>query len=111
MPSTREEAAEALRAEILRSVKGQLMSDVPLGVFLSGGVDSTIVAAAMKAGGGRVESFSIGFEDPSFDESAFARQAARHLGCDHHEHAFSEAELLAEVPRVLDHLDEPFADP
>lgn len=111
VPERREEAAEALRESILRSVSGQLMSDVPLGVFLSGGVDSTTVAAAMKAGGGRVESFSIGFEDPSFDESAFARAAARHLECDHHEHAFSGAELLAEVPRVLGHLDEPFADP
>lgn len=111
VPSRREEAAQRLRDEILRSVRGQLMSDVPLGVFLSGGVDSSIVAAAMKACGGRVESFSIGFEDPSFDESAFAREAARHLGCEHHEHVFSESDLLAEIPRVLAKLDEPFADP
>ena len=111
VPSRREEAAELLRQEILRSVKGQLMSDVPLGVFLSGGVDSSIVAAAMTACGGRVESFSIGFRDPSFDESGFARQAARHLGCEHHEHMFSESDLLNEIPRVLAGLDEPFADP
>ena len=111
VPTDRREAAELLRGEILRSVKGQLMSDVPLGVFLSGGVDSSAVAAAMRAAGGRVESFSIGFEDASFDESAFARKAALHLGCEHHEHTFSETELLAEIPRVLDHLDEPFADP
>jgi asparagine synthase (glutamine-hydrolysing) len=111
VPARREEAAELLRSEILRSVKGQLMSDVPLGVFLSGGVDSSIVAAAMRACGGRVESFSIGFEDPTFDESVFARQAARHLGCEHHEHTFRESDLLGEIPRVLAGLDEPFADP
>jgi asparagine synthase (glutamine-hydrolysing) len=111
VPSRRGEAAELLRHEILRSVRVQLMSDVPLGVFLSGGVDSSIVAAAMTACGGRVESFSVGFEDPSFDESAFARQAARHLGCEHHEHRFSESDLLDEIPRVLAGLDEPFADP
>ncbi len=108
---TREEAAGRVHAEVLRSVRGQLVSDVPLGVFLSGGVDSSIVAACMTEAGGTVESFSIGFEDPSFDESACARAAAEHLGCDHHEHAFSEKELLDEVPRVLGMLDEPFADP
>ncbi len=106
-----DEAEERLQYEVQRSVKGQLISDVPLGVFLSGGVDSSIVAACMVEAGGRVESFSIGFEDPSFDESAYARTAARHLGCVHHEHLFSEGELLAEVPRVLGLLDEPFADP
>ncbi len=108
---SKEAAAERLRAEVQRSVEGQLISDVPLGVFLSGGVDSSIVAACMTAAGGSVESFSIGFEDPSFDESAYARAAAEHLGCNHHEHAFSERELLDEVPRVLGMLDEPFADP
>jgi asparagine synthase (glutamine-hydrolysing) len=111
VPTSFAEAAEVLRGEVYRSVKGQLMSDVPLGVFLSGGVDSSVVAACMARAGGRVESFSIGFEDPSFDESAFARLAAEHLGCRPHEHAFSEAELLAEVPRVLASMDEPFADP
>ena len=105
------EAAERLRAELQRSVKGQLVSDVPLGVFLSGGVDSSIVAACMKAAGGQVESFSIGFEDPSFDESGHARAAAAHLGCLHREHTFGEGELLREVPLVLAHLDEPLADP
>lgn len=110
-PGSLSEAVERLRAEVERSVKGQLMSDVPLGVFLSGGVDSSVVAACMARAGGRVESFSIGFEDPAFDESAFAREAAAHLGCTHHEHLFTEAELLAEVPRALALLDEPFADP
>lgn len=92
-------------------MKDQLVSDVPLGVFLSGGVDSSIVAACMKAAGGAVESFSIGFEDPTFDESRFAKIAALHLGCNHHEHVFGESELLAQVPDVLARLDEPLADP
>ena len=105
------EAADRLRSEVRRSVKGQLISDVPLGVFLSGGVDSRIVAACMKAAGGAVESFSIGFEDPTFDESRFARSAAQHLGCSHHEHLFGESELLGQIPRVLARLDEPLADP
>jgi asparagine synthase (glutamine-hydrolysing) len=110
-PATFDEAVSRVREAVRRSVKGQLLSDVPLGVFLSGGVDSSVVTAAMAAAGGRVESFSIGFEDPTFDESAHARRVADHLGCSHHEHLFSERELLAEVPRVLDHQDEPFADP
>jgi asparagine synthase (glutamine-hydrolysing) len=105
------EAVEAVRAEVLRAVKDQTVADVPLGVFLSGGVDSSVVTAALCAAGGRVESFSIAFEDPSFDESAHARRAAAHLGTAHHEHLFSERELLDEVPRLLGHLDEPFADP
>ncbi len=110
-PPSFDEAVARVREAVLRSVKGQLISDVPLGVFLSGGVDSSIVTAAMAAAGGRVESFAIGFEDPSFDESAHARRVAGHLGCSHHEHLFSEAELLDEVPRVLGRQDEPFADP
>jgi asparagine synthase (glutamine-hydrolysing) len=111
VPDRFEDAVEDLRSKVQRSVEGQLISDVPLGVFLSGGVDSSVVAAAMRRAGGRVESFSIGFEDPSFDESLAARAVAEHLGCDHFAHAFSERELLEDVPRVLEHLDEPFADP
>ena len=110
-PAERAAAAELLRERVSAAVRSQLVSDVPLGVFLSGGADSSVVAACMARAGGEVHSFSIGFEDPSFDESAHARTAARHLGCLHREHRFGEAELLAEVPRVLDHLDEPFADP
>lgn len=110
-PATREERVERLRGAIRRSVKSQLVSDVPLGVFLSGGVDSSVVASSMRASGGDVLSFSIGFSDPSFDESAPARAAAHHLGTVHHERPFDEPELLGEVPRILAHADEPHADP
>lgn len=111
LPSKPDEASDLVREAVSRSVGSQLVSDVPLGVFLSGGVDSSIVASCMAAAGGDVESFSIGFEDPSFDESAYARAAAEHLGCNHHAHLFSERELLDEVPAVLSMMDEPFADP
>jgi asparagine synthase (glutamine-hydrolysing) len=87
-------------------------SDVPLGVFLSGGVDSSSVAAALTqvepARG--VRTFSIGFEDPSFDESRHARAVARHLGTDHHERVFSPATVYELLPEVASWLDEPFGD-
>jgi asparagine synthase (glutamine-hydrolysing) len=87
-------------------------SDVPLGVFLSGGVDSSSVAAALcevePARG--VRTFSIGFEDPSFDESRHARAVARHLGTDHHERTFSIATAYELLPEVTGWLDEPFGD-
>ena len=85
---------------------------MPLGVFLSGGVDSSSVAAALTelepAAG--VRTFSIGFDDPSFDEGAWARAVARHLGTDHHERTFSAATVLDLLPEVASWLDEPFGD-
>lgn len=87
-------------------------SDVPLGVFLSGGVDSSAVAAAVREWepGRRVRTFSIGFDDPSFDESAHARAVARHLGTEHHERTFSAGAVLDLLPGVAGWLDEPFGD-
>lgn len=87
-------------------------SDVPLGVFLSGGVDSSSVAAAvceLEPGAG-VHTFAIGFEDPSFDESEPARAVARHLGTDHHERVCSAQTVLDLLPEVAGWLDEPFGD-
>jgi len=87
-------------------------SDVPLGVFLSGGIDSSCVAAALAelepASG--IRTFSIGFDDPSFDESAHARAVARHLGTDHRERTFSAASVMELLPEVAGWLDEPFGD-
>lgn len=90
----------------------RLMSEVPLGVFLSGGIDSSTIAAltCRLLPAARVETFSIGFEDPSFDESAYAREVAGFLGTRHHEQVIGGKMLLDFVPEVLAHLDEPIAD-
>jgi asparagine synthase (glutamine-hydrolysing) len=90
----------------------RLMSEVPLGVFLSGGIDSSTVAAlaCRLLPPERVDTFSIGFEDPSFDESAYAREVAGFLGTRHHEQVIGGRMLLDFVPDVISHLDEPIAD-
>lgn len=97
-----------LRASVVRHRR----SDVPLGVFLSGGVDSSSVAAALAevepAAG--IRTFSIGFDDPSFDESPHAREVAAHLGTTHHERIFSAETVLELLPEVASWLDEPFGD-
>ncbi len=105
------EAVEALRAALDRSVKQHLVSDVPLGVFLSGGIDSSAVAAfAARHFPGRLKTFSIGFEDPSFDETAHARRVARVLDTDHQEEIFDPRAALDLVARLPELLDEPLGD-
>jgi asparagine synthase (glutamine-hydrolysing) len=98
--------------ELLKeSVKRRLISDVPLGVFLSGGIDSsTITALAQREVPGKIRTFSIGFEDPSFDESKYASLASKHIGTEHHEQTMVPADLLNIVPGLPDILDEPMAD-
>jgi asparagine synthase (glutamine-hydrolysing) len=94
------------------SVARHRRSDVPIGVFLSGGIDSSSVAAALceVEPAGQVRTFSIGFQDPSFDESSHARAVARHLGTDHHERTFSIETMYDLLPEVAGWLDEPFGD-
>ena len=105
------DAVERVRAALERAVRQQLVSDVPLGVFLSGGLDSTAVTAfAVQHASGRLRTFSIGFEDPSFDESAHARQVAEVLGTEHHEETMTSRSALDLVPRLPDLLDEPLGD-
>jgi asparagine synthase (glutamine-hydrolysing) len=83
-----------------------------LGVFLSGGIDSSCVAAALSEleSAHRVRTFSIGFDDPTFDESGPARTVARHLGTDHREHIFSASSVLELLPEVITWLDDPLGD-
>src|SRR6202165_1932374 len=101
---------EELRAVLRESVRKELISDVPLGVFLSGGIDSSAVTALMTQLGGDVKSFSVGFAERSFDESDHAREVARHLGTEHHELTLEPAMLLGLIPRLPVLLDEPLGD-
>ena len=107
-----EAEAELRMMELLKeSVKRRLISDVPLGVFLSGGIDSSaITALAQKEVPGKIKTFSIGFEDPSFDESKYASLASKYIGTEHHEHMMTPTDLLNIVPKLPDILDEPMAD-
>jgi len=101
-----------LDAHLSRAVEKMLVSDVPLGVFLSGGIDSSTVAwYSQQHTGGKINTFSIGFEDGSFDESGHAAAAAERLGTHHTAAVFSDRELLALLPELYAHIDEPFADP
>ena len=109
-PRSLAEECEQLLAVLRESVRKELISDVPLGVFLSGGIDSSAVAAMMQQLGGDVKSFSVGFTDRSFDESAYARRVARHLGTDHHELTLEPDMLLGLIPRLPALLDEPLGD-
>lgn len=104
-------ATELLRT-LRESVRSQLVSDVPIGVFLSGGIDSSLVAAlAQEESRTRLRTFSIAFEDPTFDESSYARLVARSIGSEHVEETLSEGILVETLPQALAALDEPMADP
>jgi asparagine synthase (glutamine-hydrolysing) len=95
----------------LEAVRSQLVSDVPLGAFLSGGIDSSLVTALMQASApGNVKTFTIGFEDARFDESPQAREVAAHLGTRHTEMACTTREARDIVPELPTFFDEPFAD-
>jgi asparagine synthase (glutamine-hydrolysing) len=106
-----DEAAEALRALIDDSVRLRLISDVPLGVFLSGGVDSSTIVAAMCQIGepGDVHSFSVGFEEKGYSELDEARQVANLFGV-HHRESIVLPDTAQLLPRIVYHADEPFAD-
>lgn len=109
-PGTIDAAAEALSALLADAVRLCRVADVKLGAFLSGGIDSTAVVAAMREGGATPRSFTMGFAEAAFDESRHAETVAQHLGTDHMTMVVTEAEALAVVP-ALGHLyDEPFAD-
>ena len=105
------EAVDALDSALRDSIERHMISDVPLGAFLSGGVDSALVCAiANDIGGGGLNTFTIGFDDESYNEAPRAEAIARHLGTEHKTFMVNPAAILDRVPRVLDHLDEPFAD-
>ena len=107
---TDDEILAELDELLMRSVRMRMVADVPVGLFLSGGLDSTAIGYYMSRESPRVRSFSIGFVDRQFDESAEARFAASALGIDHKLHVFTEGEVLELVPRVTELLDEPMGD-
>lgn len=106
-----EEAIEAIEVDLSRAIVGQSVADVPIGAFLSGGVDSsTVVALYQKYSSTPVRTFSIGFGEAGFDEAGYAREVAHLLGTEHHEHYVTAADAMAVIPKLPTIYDEPFAD-
>ena len=112
VPRSEDQVAEELRERLKEAVRLRLISDVPLGVFLSGGIDSSTVVALMAElrPAAQIKTFAIGFEDSSFDESRYARRVAQFYGTDHREEMLQPRALLDMLPEVAGFLDEPFAD-
>jgi asparagine synthase (glutamine-hydrolysing) len=101
---------EQIRATVDEAVDSHLMGDVPIGAFLSGGLDSSIVVGAAAARGVRPPTFAMGFDDPAFDESGFATAVAAHYRTQHRVHSVRH-EVMAAADLLARHFDEPFADP
>ena len=107
-----EEAKEELDRVLAEATALRLVADVPVGIFLSGGLDSSAVAYyAQKQAVNPIQTFSIGFNEKSYDERAYAQQAAKQLGTEHHERILTAQESIDLIPTVFSSLDEPFADP
>jgi asparagine synthase (glutamine-hydrolysing) len=105
-----EEAGEALSGVLAEAVRSHMVSDVPIGALLSGGIDSSLVVGLMSRASTRpIKTFSIGFDEPAFDELDGARRIADHFGTDHHEMVV-RPDALAVVQRLVEHFDEPFGD-
>jgi asparagine synthase (glutamine-hydrolysing) len=107
-----EEATERTREKMLDALRGHLLSDVPLGVFLSGGLDSSLIVALLSQGlAPGIQTFNMGFGDPAYDESDYARRIAEHCKTDHHESRMeNDAADVELLQRILNQYDEPFGD-
>ena len=100
-----------LNLKIKKSVQKQLISDVPLGVFMSGGIDSTLIASiAQELSPNKLDSFTVGFEKSSYDESPYARKISKHLNLSHNELIVKEIDARNVIPDLPEIYDEPFAD-
>lgn len=108
---TREEAADELERLLKASIKDQMVADVPVGAFLSAGIDSSTVVALMQAQSSRkVRSFTIGMDDPKYNEAIYAKEIAQHLGTEHTELYITEEDAKAVIPKLSWMFGEPFAD-
>jgi asparagine synthase (glutamine-hydrolysing) len=104
-------AVDALDGMLKAAVARQMVADVPVGAFLSGGIDSSTIVSFMQAQSSRpVRTFTIGFHEREFDESVYAREVARHLGTDHTELRVSPSDALDAIPRLAGIYDEPYSD-
>jgi asparagine synthase (glutamine-hydrolysing) len=113
--ASKEECVETSELALESSVKSQMISDVPLGAFLSGGIDSSLIVSLMQKNSMRpIKTFTIGFDDGPFgyigDESPYAKAVADHLGTDHHELIVSSLDAQQIIPKLAEIYDEPFAD-
>ncbi|MBL4608251.1 MAG: asparagine synthase (glutamine-hydrolyzing) [Pseudomonadales bacterium] len=105
------QAIDLLEGQLSQSISAQILADVPLGAFLSGGVDSsTIVALMQRQSSQPVRTFAIGFNEPGYNEAQYAKEVANHLGTDHTEFYVSSADALAVIPQLPQIYCEPFAD-
>jgi asparagine synthase (glutamine-hydrolysing) len=106
-----EQAKSEFKSLLESSLKYRLISDVPLGIFLSGGVDSSLLTAvAQNVSSQRIKTFAIGFDDPKYNELVYARKVASHLNTEHHELVVTEKDVAGLVLGLMDRFDEPFAD-
>ncbi len=108
---SRQEAADELERLLKESIKGQMVADVPVGAFLSAGIDSSTVVSLMQSlAPGKVRTFTIGMADPKYNEAAYAKEIARHLGTDHTELYITEKDAKEVIPKLSFMFGEPFAD-
>ena len=105
------EAIELLESALRESIEQQSIADVPLGAFLSGGIDSSTITALMQDQSNRpIQTFTVGFDESEFDESPYALAIAKHIGTEHHELRVTSTDALSIIPKLPEIYDEPFAD-
>ncbi|OGZ24808.1 MAG: asparagine synthase (glutamine-hydrolyzing) [Candidatus Nealsonbacteria bacterium RIFCSPLOWO2_02_39_8] len=111
MDKSEEEVEKELEAVLIKSFKSRMVADVPVGVFLSGGIDSSVVAAILQShSSDKLKTFTIGFNESGYNEAPYAKKIARHLGADHHEFYCDWKDAFNIIPNLPEIYDEPFGD-